>query len=146
MRSPKLGAAISIALLLIYVSTLGQWAILLIANGTTIGVGMGVLVLAFPVMGGWVIFRELKFGLGAERLGRELEANNEWPVFQLELRPSGRPTKESADENFKVFQKQAEENPGDWKSWFALSLAYDAAGDRPRAREAMVKAIAMHRS
>lgn len=146
MRSPKLGAAISIALLLIYVLVLGQWAVLLITNGTPIGFGMGLAVLAFPVMGAWVIFRELKFGLGAERLGRELEANNEWPVFQLELRPSGRPTKESASENFKEFQKRAEENPDNWKSWFALSLAYDAAGDRPRAREAMVKAIAMHRA
>lgn len=146
MRSPKLGAAISIALLLVYVVVLGQWAVLLITNGTPIGAAMGLLVLVFPIMGGWVIWRELKFGLGAERLGKQLESNNEWPVFQLELRPSGRPTKESAEENFKLFQKQAEENPDDWKSWFALSLAYDAAGDRPRARQAMVKAIAMHRS
>ena len=145
MRSPKVGAAISIALLLIYVLVLGQWAILLITNGTPIGIGMGFAVLVFPVMGAWVIFRELKFGLGAERLGKELEATNEWPVFQLELRASGRPTRESAAENFKEFQKRAEENPDDWKSWFALSLAYDAAGDRPRAREAMVKAIAMHK-
>lgn len=143
MKSPKLGAAISIALLLIYVLVLGQWALGLIGSGKTIGISMGILVLTFPAMGVWVVYRELKFGLAAERLGKSLEDKNQWPVFQLELRPSGRPTKESAAENFKAFAKRAEENPGDWKSWFALSLAYDAAGDRPRARKAMAKAIAL---
>jgi predicted Zn-dependent protease len=78
-------------------------------------------------------------------MGRELENANEWPVFQLELRPSGRPTKESADENFKTIAKQAEANPNDWKSAFALALAYDACGDRPRARKAMAEAMALRK-
>lgn len=106
---------------------------------------MGTLVLAFPVLGAYAIYRELRFGFRVEAMGKELESNNEWPVFQLVLRPSGRPTRESADENFKVYQKLAEENPNDWKSIFALSLAYDACGDRPRARKAMAEAMALYR-
>ena len=145
MKSPKLGAAISIALLAVYVFLLGNWGAAMVATGSVVGVAMGFLVLAFPVLGLWVIYRELRFGLKVEAMGNELDAKNEWPVFQLVLRPSGRPTKESADDNFVVFAKLAEENPDDWKAIFALSLAYDACGDRPRARKAMTEAMALHK-
>ena len=145
MKSPKLGAAISIALLSVYLLLLTNWAIGMIAIGSPLGIVMGVLVLTFPVLGAYAIYRELRFGLRVEAMGKELEENNEWPVFQLVLRPSGRPTRESADENFKVFAKLAVENPHDWKSHFALSLAYDACGDRQRARKAMAEAMAFHK-
>ena len=145
MKSPKLGAAIAIALLSVYVVVLTNWAIGMVSAGSTLGIVMGTLVLAFPVLGAYAIYRELRFGFRVEAMGKELESNNEWPVFQLVLRPSGRPTRESADENFKVYQKLAEENPNDWKSIFALSLAYDACGDRPRARKAMAEAMALYR-
>jgi hypothetical protein len=117
----------------------------MIASGSAVGVTMGILVLSFPVLGLWVIYRELKFGLAAEAMGKEIDSAGQWPVFQLVLRPSGRPTKESADENFKHFASQAAENPDDWKCIFALSLAYDACGDRPRARKAMAEAMALHK-
>ena len=145
MKSPKLGAAISVALLSVYLILLTNWAIGMIAVGSPLGIAMGVLVLTFPVLGAYAIYRELKFGLKVESMGKELETNNEWPVFQLVLRPSGRPTRESADENFKVYSKLAQENSSDWKSQFALSLAYDACGDRPRARKAMAEAMALHK-
>lgn len=144
MKSPKLGAAISIALLAVYLFVLSSWAIGMIAVGTPLGIVMGLLVLVFPVFGLYAIYRELRFGLKAEAMGRELEAAGEWPGFQLVMRPSGRPTRESADENFKVYAELANANPSDWKSAFALALAYDACGDRPRARKAMAEAMALH--
>ena len=115
------------------------------AIGSWVGVVFGTLVFAFPLLGAYAIYRELRFGLKVEAMGRELERASEWPVFQLVLRPSGRPTKESADENFKAVAEQAKANPEDWKSAFALSLAYDACGDRPRAIKAMAEAIALHK-
>ena len=145
MKSPKLGAAISIALLAVYLLLLSKWALGMMAIGSWLGVLLGVLVFVFPALGAYAIYRELRFGLRVEAMGRELDHAGEWPVFQLVLRPSGRPTKESADENFKAVAKQAEANPNDWKSVFALSLAYDACGDRPRARKAMAEAMALHR-
>ena len=145
MKSPKLGAAISISLLAVYLLLLSKWALGMLAIGTWLGIVLGSLVFAFPLLGAYAIYRELRFGLKVEAMGRELEDANEWPVFQLELRPSGRPTKESADENFKTIAKQAEANPNDWKSAFALSLAYDACGDRPRARKAMAEAMALRK-
>lgn len=146
MKSPKLGAAVSLTLLSIYLVVLSKWAFDMIAVGSLIGIVLGLLVFTFPVLGAYAIYREIRFGLKAEAMGKELESKNEWPVFQLELRPSGRPTRESADENFKVFAKLATQNPHDWKSVFALSLAYDACGDRPRARKAMSEAMALHKN
>lgn len=145
MKSPKLGAAISISLLAVYLLLLSKWALGMLAIGTWLGIVLGSLVFAFPILGAYAIYRELRFGLKVEAMGRDLENANEWPVFQLELRPSGRPTKESADENFKTIAKQAEANPNDWKSAFALALAYDACGDRPRARKAMAEAMALRK-
>jgi hypothetical protein len=144
LKSPKLGAAISITLLSVYLFLLSNWAFGMIAVGTPLGIGMGLLVLVFPIFGLYVIYRELRFGLKAEAMGRELDASGEWPVFQLVLRASGRPTKESADENFRVFSEIAKADPENWKAVFALSLAYDACGDRPRARKAMAEAMALH--
>jgi hypothetical protein len=145
VKSPKLGAAISISLLAVYLLVLSKWAFGMMAIGSWLGVVLGGLVFAFPLLGAYAIYRELRFGLKVEAMGRELDSANEWPMFQLELRPSGRPTRESADENFKTVAKQAEANPDDWKSAFALSLAYDACGDRPRARKAMAEAMALHK-
>jgi hypothetical protein len=144
LKSPKLGAAISITLLSVYLFLLSNWAFGMIAVGTPLGIVMGLLVLVFPIFGLYVIYRELRFGLKAEAMGKELEAAGEWPVFQLEFRPSGRPTRESADENFKVFAALAKADPENWKAVFALSLAYDACGDRPRARKAMAEAMALY--
>jgi hypothetical protein len=145
VKSPKLGAAISISLLAVYLLVLSKWAFGMMAIGSWLGVVLGGLVFAFPLLGAYAIYRELRFGLKVEAMGRELDSANEWPMFQLELRPSGRPTRESADENFKIVAKHAEANPDDWKSAFALSLAYDACGDRPRARKAMAEAMALHK-
>ena len=116
----------------------------MIRGGQPVGIAMGILVLAFPLLGLWAIWRELRFGTKVEAMGKELEDAGEWPVFQLEIRPSGRPTRESADENFKVISAQAAANPESWKAAFALSLAYDACGDRPRARKAMAEAMTLH--
>ena len=145
MKSPKLGAGISIALLSVYLLLLANWAVGMIAVGSLLGIVMGILVLAFPILGAYAIYRELRFGLRVEKMGKELESKNEWPVFQLVLRPSGRPTRESADENFKMVAEAAKANPSDWKAQFALSLAYDACGDRPRARKAMAEAMALYK-
>jgi Flp pilus assembly protein TadD len=42
---------------------------------------------------------------------------------------------------FPQYRAAVEESPGDWKAWYRLGLAYDGAGDRRRAREAIREAI-----
>jgi tetratricopeptide (TPR) repeat protein len=100
-------------------------------------------MLFLPAVAFWGIFMELRFGLRIEKLGDVLKKENAWPQFPFEPRPSGRPTKESAQEVFEQFRKSVEADQTNWKAWFALGLAYDAAGDRPRARKAMRQAISL---
>jgi cytochrome c-type biogenesis protein CcmH/NrfG len=96
-----------------------------------------------PALAFWGIAMELRFGLRIEKLGEVLKQENAWPRFPFVLRPSGRPTKESAQDVFAEFRQKVESDERNWKAWFALGLAYDAAGDRPRARKAMRQAISL---
>lgn len=51
------------------------------------------------------------------------------------------PIRDSADVRFSFVMRDVERQPGDWRSWFRLSLAYADAGDRRRARKAMRQAM-----
>jgi Flp pilus assembly protein TadD len=41
-------------------------------------------------------------------------------------------------------RRETEQRPEDWRTWFRLALAYDAAGDRTRARAAARHALTLH--
>lgn len=120
-----------------------SWA--LIASGDPVPILLGISVIAFPVIGAWVIGRELVFGLRSQALGRELGAEGGLPVDDLPRTPSGRIERDAADARFAEYQAQAEFDPDDWRRWYRLAIAYDDARDRKRARAAMRKAIALHR-
>ena len=143
MRASKVGAFVTAGLALIYLVVLGQFGIVLIISGTPIGIITGALILVFPVLGIWAIIREFRFGIKVEALSKRVKAEGSWPQFDLEVKPSGRVVRASADKVFAEYQALAQDKPNDWHSWFNLSLAYDAAGDRPRARKAMQKALAL---
>jgi tetratricopeptide (TPR) repeat protein len=115
----------------------------LVGSGEPIGIAIGSLMLFLPAVAFWGIYMELRFGLRIEKLGELLKKDNAWPQFPFELKPSGRPTKESAQEVFEQFRKKIVSDQTNWKAWFALGLAYDAAGDRARARKAMRQAITL---
>ena len=57
------------------------------------------------------------------------------------MRPSGRVLREDADAVFPAYRADVEAHPDDWRAWYRLGLAYDAAGDRRRARAAVRQAI-----
>ncbi len=141
MQRAKVGAILTAVLTLVYLVVLGQFGVAMLGAVSPIGKAMGFLVLVFPALGVWAIIREFRFGAQVERLTKRVESEGTWPLFELELRPSGRPIRESADKVFQEFKARAEAKPEDWHSWFNLSLAYDAAGDRARARKAMQQAI-----
>ncbi|SOD74150.1 hypothetical protein SAMN05892883_3330 [Jatrophihabitans sp. GAS493] len=62
-------------------------------------------------------------------------------LADLPRRPSGRVDRAAADEYFAQRRKEVEAHPGEWQRWYRLAEAYDLAGDRKRAREAMRHAI-----
>lgn len=129
------------ALVIMYLVLVAERSYALIISGDSIGLAIGITMLFLPAVAFWAIFMELRFGLRIEKLGKILMDENAWPNFPFELRPSGRPTKESAQAVFDVYREQTQADEGNWRSWFTLGLAYDAAGDRARARAAMREAI-----
>lgn len=143
MTSAKFGALFMSALVVVYLVLVADRSLALIGSGEPIGIAIGSLMILLPALAFWGIFMELRFGLKIEKLGEQLKRENAWPQFPFELRPSGRPTKDSAQEVFEEFRQKVESDESNWKAWFALGLAYDAAGDRARARKAMRQAISL---
>jgi hypothetical protein len=141
MSRAKLGAIGMAALVLLYVVLLGQQGYLFLIQDNLVSKIIGLSILVLPFFGFWGILRELRFGLQVEKLGKTLEDEKGWPSFEFSLRPSGRAVKSEALLEFEKFRVAAEQDPTNWRKWFALGLIYDACGDRKRARMAMRKAI-----
>ena len=140
----KRGAIVVAVVFVAYAVLLGWRGVLLIGTGDPVAVILGIAVLVIPVLGAYLVWRELQFGRRTEVLARELEAAGGLPVDDLPRRPSGRVDRAAADEAFEKYRAEAEAAPDDWRVWFRLSTAYDAAGDRRRARATMRAAIAHH--
>ncbi len=137
----RVGVAVMAALLALYIVLVAQRAWLLVASGDPVGVAMGIGLIVLPVIAAWALGRELWFGVRAQQLGRRLETEGGLPQDEVTLRPSGRVLRDDADAVFPAYRADAEANPDDWRAWYRLGLAYDAAGDRRRAREAVRTAI-----
>jgi hypothetical protein len=139
------GAVLMAALLALYLVVLGVRAVAFVASGQPVGVAIGVALLVLPVLGLYLLVRELQFGSRATRLTRRLAAEGPLPGADLPARPSGRVDRAAADLRFERYAEAAEGAPDDWRAWLRLGLAYDQAGDRRRARAAVRRAIALSR-
>jgi hypothetical protein len=139
----KVTVALLVGVLALYLVLVGYQGLLLIAGGGGVEIVLGLAILALPVIGGYVVWRELQFGAASQRLARELEAAGRWPTEALPTRPSGRPDRAAADGVFALRRHEVEQRPDDWASWYRLGLAYDDAGDRKRARQAVRHAISL---
>jgi hypothetical protein len=140
----RLLAAVMVAVLLAYLLLVGWRGVLLVAEGGVVPVVLGTAVVVLPLIGGYLVWREVRFGLATQALARELADAGRWPTEELPLAPSGRPVRAAADALFDVRRAETESAPDDWASWFRLALAYEDARDRKRARESMRRAIALH--
>ncbi|MBD3943675.1 hypothetical protein IF188_18445 [Microbacterium sp. NEAU-LLC] len=144
--SARIGVAVMAVLLALYIVLVGQRAWLLLISGDPIGLAMGAALVVLPLIATWALGRELWFGVRAEQLGRRLQAEGGLPAEEVSVRPSGRVLREEADAVFPAYRADAEAHPEDWRAWYRLGIAYDAAGDRRRAREAVRTAIRMEKS
>ncbi|MEX1079449.1 MAG: hypothetical protein WED09_10115 [Homoserinimonas sp.] len=143
--STRLGVIVMSALLLLYLVAVAQLSISLIVADDLLARGIGIALLVLPAIGAWAMVAELTFGVRSQKLSERLDDQGGLPVDELPRRPSGRPERAAADAEFPRYQAEAEENPDDWRAWFRLGLAYDASGDRRRARQAIRRAIALER-
>jgi cytochrome c-type biogenesis protein CcmH/NrfG len=133
------------ALLLLYLGLATQLAIRLIVIDDTVSRLIGVALIVFPLVGLWALIAELVFGVRSQHLANRLAKAGELPVEDLPLRASGRPIRSAADAEFPKYRAEVEADPESWQAWFRLGLAYDASGDRRRARGAIRRAISLER-
>lgn len=144
--STRILTLIMAALLALYIVFVAQRAVLLVMTGEPVGVAMGIALIVLPIIASWALWRELTFGASASRLARRLEEESALPEDSVDLSPSGRPDRAEADALFPRYREAVEEAPDDWRAWFRLGLAYDGAGDRRRARQAVRTAISLERA
>lgn len=130
-------------LLALYLWAAGFQAFIMMSSGEPVVVVMGIALLVLPVLGAWALYRELLFGFRSGALTKILDAEGGWPTTELPQKANGRMDRTAADAAFPEFAAAVDENPESWRAWFRLGLAYDACGDRKRARGAIRKAIAL---
>jgi hypothetical protein len=138
-----IGVIVMSALLVLYMWAAGFQSWLMITTGDPLVVIMGLALVIFPLVGVWALSREVMFGIRSSRLAQRLSDEGDLPLSDLPTRPSGRPERAAADAVFPQFAAAVEVSPEDWRAWFRLGMAYDASGDRRRARASIRRAIAL---
>jgi cytochrome c-type biogenesis protein CcmH/NrfG len=141
----RIAAILMAVLLLLYLVLVFDRGVLFLQTGEPIAIAMGVALFVLPVIAAWAIGRELLFGARTEKLVRILDAEGGLPVDDLPHRASGRPIRDAADAEFPQYKAEVEAEPESWRAWFRLGLAYDASGDRRRARAALRQSIRLYR-
>jgi hypothetical protein len=135
------------AAMLVYFVLIGRDAVVLIASARPAAVGLGLALLIMPVIGLWAMIATLRAGFAHQKLARMVaEDGMELDTTALPRRPSGRFERDAADALFATVRSEVEGDPDDWRRWYRLARAYDYAGDRRRAREAMKTALEIHRA
>jgi len=130
--------------LVVYFVSLTRTAVALFRDGTPSAVALGVGVLLLPVVGAWAVVATLRAGFAHQRLARRAaEEGMDLDVSELPRTTSGRIQRDAADAVFQTIRREVEDDPDNWRRWYRLARAYDYAGDRTRAREAMRKAVAL---
>ena len=131
--------------MLAYFVLLGRLAVAMIGSGRAAAVGLGLALLIMPVIGLWAMIATLRAGFAHQKLARLIAADGmELDTSALPRRPSGRIERDAADALFATVRTEVEGDPDDWRLWYRLARAYDYAGDRRRAREAMKTALELH--
>lgn len=138
-----LGMALLLALYLLFIV---QYAIVLLSVDLTVAKGMGIALLVLPLIGAWALAAELVFAFRAEKLVALARSEGTLPADDVPRLASGRPDPDAADARFPTFKAAVEAQPDSWRAWLLLGLAYDASGDRKRARWATREAIRLERS
>lgn len=139
----KIAVGLLAALTLLF-AFLALWSALafIIADSWIANV-LGFAVVAIVIFGIWALAREIRFGANTEKLARILESEGKLPEDNLP-RLRGRIDRQAADKEFATYRDETEADPDNWRSWYRLGLAYDASGDRKRARAALRDAITIY--
>ena len=146
LRWASLAGAVALTGLLgLYVWLVATRATALVRTGEPVGIGLGIAFWILPPLVIWLVAREWRLAIDVQRMADELAEADELPIDDLPRSPGGRIDRAAAREAFEPARELAEAEPDDWRSWYHLAFAYDAAGDRRRARESLRTASRLHR-
>ncbi|WP_428830368.1 hypothetical protein [Cellulomonas endometrii] len=145
-RTPLVAALALTALLALYVWVVAGRALALIRTGEPVGIALGVAFAVLPLLVLVLVAREWLLAIDVQRMADELADRGELPVDDLPRSPGGRIDRAAATAAFDGARAEAEAaDPDDWGAWYRLAFAYDAAGDRRRARAVLRHASRLHR-
>ncbi|MGY4646070.1 hypothetical protein [Cellulomonas sp. URHB0016] len=145
-RTSLLAAVVLSALLGLYIWLVALRATALVTSGEPVGVVLGLAFWLLPLLVLWLLAREWGLAIDVQRMADELAAADALPVDDLPRSPGGRIDRAAARSAFEEFRARTETSPGDWRSWYNLAFAYDAAGDRKQARASLRTASRLHRA
>jgi len=94
-----------------------------VMSGELAAIGLGLAVLVFPLLAGWLVWREVRFGFRMQELAGRIEVVDERPL---------------AD---RIDAAQAA--PDDWRAWYWAGVGLLEAGDKKQARAALEHAWAV---
>ncbi|WP_146841923.1 hypothetical protein [Cellulomonas composti] len=137
-RTVAIAAAVALTGLLgLYLWLAASRALAMIGTGEPVGIAFGLAFLVLPLLVVWLVWREWALAITVQRMADELAEAGELPVDDLPRSPGGRIDRVAARAAFDPAREDAQAAPDDWRSWYHLAFAYDAAGDRRRARESL---------
>jgi hypothetical protein len=144
----KLGAALTVLVMLLVSGAMVTTALSLLATGELVQVGVGIGVLLLVVVGCALVAGEVKLGADSARLAQRLDAEGGLPHDPPDVArlPSGRLEKADADRIFEQRKAAVEADPDDWRAWWRLAAAYGDARDSRRGRRAMRRAVSLERA
>ena len=138
------GAVVMSLLVLVYLGFAVVYGVILLRDDSPLVQAMGAALMVLPLVGAWGLITEWLFGVRAAALRTRLAEEGLEPG-EFPTTASGRMDKDQAQELFPPFAQEVETDPSRWQNWARLAIAYDACGDRRRARWAMRTAIARSR-
>lgn len=146
-RLLAIGGAVGLTVLLgLYVWLVALRAVVLLGTGSPVGVALGVAFLVLPLLVVALLVKEWMLAIDVQRMADVLADEGGLQVDDLPRSPGGRIDRDVARAQFDAVREQAEAASHDWRSWYRLAFAYDAAGDRSAARGALRTASRLHRA
>lgn len=140
-RRGLVAALVMTALTGVYVWLFLTRVVGLIGTGEPVGIVLGLAFGLLPAFVLWFIGKEWWLALRVQQAADELAARDALPVDDLPRSPGGRIDRAAATARFEEVKAEVEADPERWEGWFHLGFAYDAAGDRRRARAALREAV-----
>lgn len=106
-----------------------------------IAIGLFVLV----AVGAWALARELSFGYSSNRLAQRLDLETLFAEQKIRTDEHGKPIQNDVLRAVAEYEKTIENHPKDWSLYFFYGILLRTAGQKPAARVAIRKAIALEK-